>query len=417
MTQAQLNNRQPKPPSASHFGFSFVAVLAGLSLLVWLQARNPAHSYGNAFAACCLIAGLIVVWDVLLLRTYRRASVGLAEHAQGASLARVLTKLLGLAATLGAVALLYWLFPEYHGSFYNPYWMLLQWVLPWLLLAAPLYFWWMDGRLADPHDSYWHLGAVLLRQTRADWPRLRQHFLGWLVKAFFLPLMVVYMGQEVRAATHSCQQLLNGHAMGWYDCSYHGIFTLDVLLATVGYCMTFRILDTHIRSAEPTLLGWWVALLCYQPFWSITGDLYLHYGTGVSWGPWLAGYPSMQYLWGSAILLLLLVYVLATVSFGLRFSNLTHRGIITSGPYRYMKHPAYVSKNLSWWLISVPFIFHGSWGETLRSCLLLGGVNLIYYLRAKTEERHLRVDPAYQAYSDWIDQHGLWARLRGKLRA
>ena len=39
-----------------------------------------------------------------------------------------------------------------------------------------------------------------------------------------------------------------------------------------------------------------------------------------------------------------------------RFSNLTHRGIITNGPYRYSKHPAYLAKNLSWWLVSMPFM-------------------------------------------------------------
>jgi hypothetical protein len=47
---------------------------------------------------------------------------------------------------------------------------------------------------------------------------------------------------------------------------------------------------------------------------------------------------------------------------------------------------------------------------TLRRCLLLGLLNLIYYLRAKTEERHLGLDPVYQRYAEWIDQHGL---LRG----
>jgi hypothetical protein len=41
--------------------------------------------------------------------------------------------------------------------------------------------------------------------------------------------------------------------------------------------------------------------------------------------------------------------------------------------------------------------------------LLLNGV---YALRAWTEERHLRRDPAYVRYAEWIDQHGLAVRLR-----
>ena len=39
-------------------------------------------------------------------------------------------------------------------------------------------------------------------------------------------------------------------------------------------------------------------------------------------------------------------------------------------------------------------------------------MNLIYYLRAKTEERHLMRDPDYRAYAAWIAEHGLFARVR-----
>jgi protein-S-isoprenylcysteine O-methyltransferase Ste14 len=104
---------------------------------------------------------------------------------------------------------------------------------------------------------------------------------------------------------------------------------------------------------------------------------------------------------------LLFIYALCTVSFGLRFSNLTHRGIITSGPYRFTKHPAYWSKNLSWWLVSVPFVSEFGWKMALRNCCILGLVNLIYYARARTEERHLSRDPTYVAYALWMNEHGL----------
>jgi protein-S-isoprenylcysteine O-methyltransferase Ste14 len=76
-----------------------------------------------------------------------------------------------------------------------------------------------------------------------------------------------------------------------------------------------------------------------------------------------------------------------------------------------VKHPAYLSKNLSWWLISVPFIAGAGWVVAVQSCLLLGGVNLVYFLRTRTEERHLRADPAYRDYEAYIAEHGLAARL------
>src|SRR5208282_5890272 len=115
-----------------------------------------------------------------------------------------------------------------------------------------------------------------------------------------------------------------------------------------------RLLDTHIRSVEPTVAGWLVALICYQPFYSVIGRFYLQYEDNTYWDNW--PWPALQAVWGAAIIALASIYALSTVAFGLRFSNLTHRGIITSGPYRFTKHPAYLSKNLSWWLISVPFV-------------------------------------------------------------
>ena len=109
-----------------------------------------------------------------------------------------------------------------------------------------------------------------------------------------------------------------------------------------------------------------------------------------------------------AILALLAVYVPATVPFGLRFSNLTHRGILTNGPYRFTKHPAYVSKSVLWWLEYIPFIPSQGAAEALRYCVMLVGVNVLYDLRARTEERHLSRDPAYAAYALAMNERSLF---------
>ena len=45
---------------------------------------------------------------------------------------------------------------------------------------------------------------------------------------------------------------------------------------------------------------------------------------------------------------------------------------------------------------------------------MLAGVNVIYYLRAKTEERHLSRDPVYREYAEFIREHGLFSYLRRK---
>ena len=66
----------------------------------------------------------------------------------------------------------------------------------------------------------------------------------------------------------------------WYDLLYRLTFLADAGIGTLGYIMSFRLTDTHIRSSEPTLLGWVVAVGCYEPFWSMLGRRYLAFDTG-----------------------------------------------------------------------------------------------------------------------------------------
>jgi protein-S-isoprenylcysteine O-methyltransferase Ste14 len=109
----------------------------------------------------------------------------------------------------------------------------------------------------------------------------------------------------------------------------------------------------------------------------------------------------------------MLVYAWSSVAFGLRFSNLTHGGIFTGGPYALTKHPAYISTNVCWWLSAMPFVTANGWEFAVKGCLLLGAVNAIYLVRARTEERHLSQDPVYVAYAEWIREHGDLIRLAG----
>jgi protein-S-isoprenylcysteine O-methyltransferase Ste14 len=389
--------------------------LAGFLLsLVFMRGTSldPIHRSFIALAATVLP---IVLLELLVQHVHRNVSTGLTwslrrgvSSGEGWAIERVLIKLLGLAVTLAAICAGYWLFPVYREPLYEPYWAALREATPWFVLAAIPYFFYVDRRIADPHDGYWHVGmAVLGHLDRVDGAVLRQYALGWLIKGYFLPLMFVYL-------TNTIGDLLNAgflsgrqNFLSFYDFGWSLAFAIDLVFITAGYSLTLRLIDSHIRSAEPTLFGWAVALVCYEPFWTLTYGQYLAYDDQLYWGDWLSGAPALQVLWGSAILALLAIYVWASVTFGCRFSNLTHRGILTNGPYRWSKHPAYLSKNLVFWLVSIPFVSTGAFDETLRRCLLLLGLNAIYFLRARTEERHLSRDPIYVAYALWIEQHGL----------
>jgi hypothetical protein len=55
----------------------------------------------------------------------------------------------------------------------------------------------------------------------------------------------------------------------------------------------------------------------------------------------------------------------------------------------------------------------GSWIDAMRATLLLAAVAGVYWWRAKTEERHLGLDPDYIAYSEWMERRAPVPRFFG----
>lgn len=409
--QGGATHRSGRPVSATAPLTGLVGFIAAC-LAVWLLRDWTALPYQRALAVMAAVAAPMLLVDLLVFRVHHRASTGLAGTAlHPVAPGRLLRKLVGLGVTLGAIAGLYWLFPEYAGDFYQPVWDAVALLAPWLAAVTPVYVLIVDRRQRAPEDAYAQLGALVLAGQRpADWGDIGNHARGWLIKGFFLPLMFVGLTRDI---SHISGLLMGERPAGFlplYDLVYGATFLLDLLFTCIGYMLTLRLTDTHIRSAEPTMFGWAVCLVCYQPFWSLISAQYLAYDADSTvWGPYFSAWPAVQAAWGAAILACVGVYVWATIAFGCRFSNLTHRGIITSGPYRWMKHPAYVAKNLSWWLISIPFLGEGPTELAVRQCLLLLMLNGIYALRALTEERHLARDPVYRAYQAWMREHSLVA--------
>jgi protein-S-isoprenylcysteine O-methyltransferase Ste14 len=398
--------RAVRPPSATN-GWVALSGLGSLLLGVAILNQWPPScdiAYQALLVMGCAALGILVP-DLLVVKVQRRS---LRDPATCGNWPRTLTKMAGLVAAVGAIALLYWSFPEYRNGagFYAHCLVAIRAVLPvWAVLTLP-YLYWVDRRLAQPEDGLWHVGRlVLLKWKGVDLAKAGNYLLGWMVKGFFLPLMFTYLCNDLDKLLHYDLRRLHD-VMGVYDWAYFVLYFVDVAMVAMTYAVSLRLSDTHIRSTEPTLLGWVTALVCYQPFWTLINHQYIAYDGPMLWDQALQSAPSLKVVWACAIIGLIGVYVWATVSFGGRFSNLTHRGIITNGPYRFSKHPAYLAKCTSWWLISLPFIGSDGPAAAARRCLLLGLLNGIYYLRAKTEERHLSADPAYVDYSAWIEENG-----------
>jgi len=281
-------------------------------------------------------------------------------------------------------------------------------------LSIP-YVIWLDRYFIDPRDGayafgQWVVGGAAGKPAPGE---IANHLRSWAVKGFFLAFMIsIVPGNFAGAINWSPATIFAGPAnLAHYLIAL--LFMIDVTLATVGYMLTCKPLDAHIRTANPLLTGWLAALMCYPPFvmMGIGGPLDYHQGTA-EWTQWLAGHDLLLSIWAGILVSLTGIYAWATVVFGLRFSNLTHRGIITHGPYRWTRHPAYVDKNLFWWFSIMPFLTtSGSWLDAVRNCALLGLTNAVYYWRAKTEEEHLGTDPDYVAYSDWMERHSPLSHL------
>ena len=416
-----MSDRRLLPASAtpaSQVRVGLAALLVGGWAVFGLAVfGDPAQALPSQAAVAFLVlwlGGCMTAHDLLWLRSYQSnlLPVPAATPLRGRA-ARVLRKWLGLHAVLAAWASVYWVFEEYHGGLYAPFFTLCRAGWPWWVLVSLPYIAWVDARMAQPHDAYWHLGDALLSLR---WPGAAtagpagpcpgasvawQSFaLGWGVKAFFLPLMWGYAVRQVQAVAALPSPAIAQSPLQWFEWAMATLYFIDVIWGAMGYLWSLRLTDSHVRSTEPTTLGWLAALVCYEPLSRAVFPAYFAYGSGPAWGHWLADRPALELLWAALIVALTGVYAAATVSFGLRFSNLTHRGIVTSGPYRWLRHPAYVSKNLSWWLISMPFMVHTHWTDSLRLCAMLLAVNGVYWLRARTEDRHLRQDPVYRAYAD-----------------
>ncbi|MBF0484060.1 MAG: 2-amino-4-hydroxy-6-hydroxymethyldihydropteridine diphosphokinase [Candidatus Omnitrophica bacterium] len=347
----------------------------------------------------------LVVYEILVLKVHRRESTGLADKLNAVDISRVLTKLLGLFGTFTIILVLYWYLPFFRKSFYIPFFDLLKIAGPFLVIICLVYFPIIDRRQVEPRDGYWQMGRLLLGKFKnVNWIMLREHFAVWFIKAFFTPIMIGALAGNIEELLAFKWQAQPKLFLSVYFFLVLISYTLDLIYGSLGYIFTCRIMDTHIRSTEPHFWGWLSCLACYYPFTII--DNYLVYSDGFYWMHWLSLSPWSYYFIGGTIIILSMVYGFATVALGYRMSNLTYRGIITDGPYRYTKHPAYICKVSSWWLIYLPFFsIHGSL-VAFKYCMALGVISLIYYVRARTEENHLSNYPEYVEYAEWIKKHG-----------
>jgi protein-S-isoprenylcysteine O-methyltransferase Ste14 len=412
----------PRPKSAVSTGVG----LAGLAgLLAWAALARAYGMLGPLAALSGLLACAIpmILWSLLVDKVHRNKTTGIDWERPARPLRETLdisiAKIAGLWATWAAIACLYCIARWYwDGSYLFSMYVLGFGSIPLLVLSIP-YVLWLDRRLVAPHDGAWHMGQLVAgRSDRVDREILYDYLRSWAIKGFFLAFMISTVPGNWEFAIRPSWSEIVQTPISLTIWLANVTFMVDVFFATVGYVLTMKPLDAHIRSANPYAAAWMAALICYPPFLLMNngGPLDYHPGTA-EWTHWLDGYPAIMTVSAFLLVFLHVVYAWATVVFGIRFSNLTHRGILTHGPYAWTKHPAYVSKNLFWWLATLPFLATtGNPIDMIRNTVLLGLVSGVYYWRAKTEERHLMADPDYREYAAWMERNGPLPRLLRKIR-
>jgi len=376
-----------------------VGLAIAIVLSIQLDSRDWWGDNVNRYWLLYGVAGIVLLLMIFLDRLTMSLPMVIPSSPPPTRLfKRVTCRYLSLGMMMIIASCIYFVHPFYQTDFYKPFRSLFKlFILIYAVGGWPYIYWTL---LRNPPSSVsdnalypfaWcrHWKTIFRRRSRIV-------LLGFVVEGFYLPLMSVFLLGEFNQFSNAFHRLRFNEVSGFikhetiYAMGYHGMYYIDALLAMIGYFSASRWLGNKIRSVDLTVLGWASALSCYPPFNGLT-DTYF---------PWPShddAYLIIQSHWirdllMGAILSLTAIYVLATMMFGLRFSNLTNRGILDRGPYAWVRHPAYAAKNISWWLESLP------WFGNLGNILGIVGWSAIYVVRTWTEERHLGSDSSYLAY-------------------
>lgn len=338
------------------------------------------------------------------------------------ALARIVAiKWVGVMAVVCGSLFLWWLFPLYRTRF-NCGTLVFQYFMPYFAVVLIPYLFYTEWRLGACKDYAWHIGRLCLgRRDQIDWGSARDGALSMLVRTIFLPFNLCFLLSNMgkwRAMDWSL--ILGDPTPVSHSYLMQAIYAVLIFAIVPGYIFSLRLLNTHTRNIDRTWMAWIVTMACYAPLntgiWSLWFSFKGSFFNDPFMKPWIAVFSEhamILYAIGIGIIISELLHLWGEAILGIRSSNLTNRGVITNGPFRYLRHPIYLSKCIGWALIFVPFVDGYSPLECVRLTILFAGICLIYYLRSITEERMLSEDPDYVAYALWVDKNG-WLAWAGR---
>lgn len=265
------------------------------------------------------------------------------------------------------------------------------------LILLP-YYYLDDGKCA----ARTFLAGVIGGQVNSD--EWRQSAAKIAVKAIFVPYISIWFLQHAHYLITRPIPDWGPHLLPtgrpFFQYVLHVIFTVDCAPFLIGYLFEAKWMKNEFVSAETGAWGWFFCMICYPPFNGIHSGVTGWHSTSFPMLPSELATNIACY----AILVAMGLYASASVSLGFKASNLTNRGIVRSGLYRVVRHPAYVCKNFAWWVGSIPAFL--ACRDAKQFCFVAIGVSTttaIYAMRAMTEENHLlRSQNGYAEYMKMV---------------
>lgn len=242
---------RPQSEVSDHTG------LVGVCALGILLASAKAAELSPLLAMLLFIAGpaaAMSAWTLLREKAHLRESTGLdfsiqRPWAEVIDITR--TKMLGLAATFGLFALAYFMFRTYSTPAYAFYLNAAAIAASFAWIIAPFYIIPTTRHMREPRDGLWHFGKLACLNWRViDRELIREHLLCWTIKAFFLAVMVSILPVHVAAFLRHDLSVTFNDPLAGIQFMVQLALLFDICFGTIGYLMTFRVLDSQIGRAH-----------------------------------------------------------------------------------------------------------------------------------------------------------------------
>lgn len=299
-----------------------------------------------------------------------------------------------------------------------PWWKIMNYWFIFYFVFYSIYFLVFQNNYWKPYYFWTWLVDIILQKKISEIQK--QSILNILVKIVFLPLMFYWFFTNLQWVINTISNIIvymknYENIYMFYRRHLHWllfnvIFFIDVSIFLFWYSVESKKLNNVIKSVEPTALWWLVALLCYPLLNTVTDKFFKWYSSNfpdfVNYFGNQIIYYKISALWWIVFILLMVVYVRASVALWFKASNLTNRWIVKTWPYKYMRHPAYITKNLARMIWASPLIFitikNGQFDKLFAILFSLLWRMLIYHMRALTEEWHLESDKDYIEYKKQV---------------